>query len=581
MGAHLDRESITWLHPLTRWTGAARPDLIAGVTIATFLIPQVMAYAELIGIPPEAGIWAAIGALGLYAVAGSSPVLSVGPEATTALMTASVIGVAASAHDSPAAYAAILAVAVAVVCLLAWVARLSVLADLLSKPVLIGYMAGMALTIAVSQVGALIGVAEPEGSTWDRLRHVVEHLVDAQPVTACLGVVTVGFLMIGGHRFPRAPVALLGMLGVTVAASLPWLRGSGIAVVGPLPTGIPVPHLPHLTLDTLRVSLAPAFAIAFVGYSDNVLTARAFAARFGHRVDARRELLGLSLANLGAGVMGGFPVSSSGSRTAVGVAAGARTKIAGVVALVATVAGVLLFRPLLQAFPTTGLAAVMIYAATRLVDLSEFRRLGRVRRSELVIALATTVAVVAFGVLEAVVVAIGLSILDLLRRVARPHDAVLGFVPGLAGMHDVDDYPSARVEPGLMIYRYDSPLFFANAEDFRVRLLAAVDAAESPVRWLVLNTEAISELDFTGMDALEAVRVELESRGITLCLARLKQDLRTILDRSDVVARIGEDRVFPTLPSAVAAFREWAQNTPELTGESAEVESVREAGTPD
>jgi SulP family sulfate permease len=255
--------------------------------------------------------------------------------------------------------------------------------------------------------------------------------------------------------------------------------------------------------------------------------------------------------------MHGFPVSSSGSRTAIGDAVGGRTQLTGLVTVGATVVAILTLRPVLASFPTAALGAVVVYAAVRLIDVGEFRRLGRFRRSELLIALATTALVLAVGVLQGVLVAVGLSVLDLLRRVARPHDAVEGLVPDVAGMHDVDDYPEAVTVPGLLVYRYDSPLFFANAEDFLTRARAAVRVSEPPVRWFLLNTEAIVEVDITAVDALESLRRELADRGIVFALARMKQDLRSDLAPSGLLDRIGEDRVFPTLPTALEAYQQW------------------------
>lgn len=550
----------SWLHevapPLVprRQRGWWRADLLAGVTITAYLIPQVMAYAELAGLPAETGLWAALGALGLYALVGSSPVLSVGPESTTALLTASAIGAGAVGRHDPRAFAIALALAVALICVVAWAARLNVLADLLSRPVLVGYLAGVALTMIVSQLGRLSGIALPDGATWQRVLHFVQHLDTAQPATLALGLVTLTVLLVGSTAYPHAPVALLGMLGATAAAAILALPAQGVQLVGDVPEGIPLPHLPHLDGALLSAALVPALGIAFVGYTDNVLTARAFAAQGDHRIDARRELLGLGLANLGAALMRGFPVSSSGSRTAIGHAVGARTRVAGLFTLACTAAALLAFRPVLEHFPSAALGAVVVYAAVRLLKPGEFLRLARLRPSELAIALLTAAAVVAVGVLEAVLVAIAMSILDLLRRVARPHDAVLGYVDGLAGMHDVEDHPGAVVVPGLLVYRYDSPLFFANAEDFRSRALAAVDA-EAPVRWFVLNAEAITDVDYTALDALESLRQELAGRGVVVALARVEHAVRVLLDRAGFTERIGDDHVYPTLPTAVEAYR--------------------------
>jgi SulP family sulfate permease len=386
---------------------------------------------------------------------------------------------------------------------------------------------------------------------------VAEHLGEVHAPTLTLGLVTLVVMLTGSHVFPRAPMPLLGMICAAAAVALLDLRARGIMVIGTIPYGLPVPALPHVSPGAVLSLVPAALGVTFVGYTDNILTGRAFANRRDERIDAKRELLALGAANLASGLMHGFPVSSSGSRTAIGHAMGGRTQLTSLVTVGATVLAIFTLRPLLASFPTAALGAVVVYAALRLIDVAEFRRLAAFRRTELLIALATTVAVLVVGVLPGVLVAIGLSVLDLLRRVARPHDAIEGFVPGLAGMHDVLDYPGATVVPGLLVYRYDSPLFFANAEDFRRRALAAVAGAAEPVRWFVLNVEAIVEVDIDAVDVLNDLRRDLAGRGIVFAMARMKQDLRSDLERTDLLEQIGEDHIFPTLPTAVEAFREW------------------------
>jgi MFS superfamily sulfate permease-like transporter len=280
-----------------------------------------------------------------------------------------------------------------------------------------------------------------------------------------------------------------------------------------------------------------------------------FAARKGETIDANAELRALGLCNMGSAVCHGFPVSSSASRTALGELAGARTQMYSLVALSLLLAVMIFAHGLLATFPTAALGAMVVYAAFQLIDIAAFRRLAKFRRSELILALLTALAVLIFGVLYGVLAAVGLSILDLLRRVARPHDSVLGFVPGVAGMHDIDDYPQAQLEPGLLVYRYDAPLFFANAEDFRTRAIAAVDANPDPVRWFVLNAEANVEVDLTALDAVDQLRRDLDRRGIVFAMARVTWHLREALDAAGLLDKIGEDRIFPTLPTAVQAYR--------------------------
>ncbi|HET6533125.1 MAG TPA: sulfate permease [Actinoplanes sp.] len=532
-----------------------RGDVLAGLTVAAYLVPQVMAYAGLAGLPPVTGLWAILAPLALYVLLGSSRHLSIGPESTTALMTAAAI--APLAGGDPGRYAALaaaLAVLVGVLCLIAFAARLGFVADLLSKPVLVGYMAGVAVAMIVGQLDELTGVPVSGDSIPAEIASFVRRLPQIHPETAVFAALLLVLLFLGQWRFPRLPMPLVAVVLATTAVVVFDLQRHGIAVVGAVPGGLPSPALPEL--GDLNDLLLPAVGVLVVGYTDTVLTARAFAVRGGHPVDANQEFLALGAANIGAGLLRGFPISSSGSRTALAVAGGARTQVYSLVALAGVVAVLLFAGPILARFPEVALGAIVVYAAVRLIDVPEFRRLVAFRRSEALLALAALAGVLVFDILYGVLLAVGLSVVEMLHRVARPHDAVQGFVPGLAGMHDVDDYPDATTEPGLVVYRYDSPLFFANAENFRRRALAAVAEQPVPVTWFVLNVEANVEVDSTGLAALDELRAELTGRGIVFALARVKQDLFDALDAYGLIAAIGPDRIFPTLPTAVAAFRE-------------------------
>ncbi|MEV6034287.1 sulfate permease [Nonomuraea sp. NPDC052116] len=535
-----------------------RGDLLAGLTVAAYLVPQVMAYATVAGLPPVAGLWAILAPLALYVLLGSSRQLSVGPESTTALMTATAIGpLAAGDPVRYASLAASLAVIVGLLCLSARLLRLGFVADLLSRPILVGYLAGVAVIMIASQLGKLIGAPVTGESLIEQVSSFVHLLPRAHPGTVIMAAAVLAFLFLLQWRLPAAPAPLLAVLLATLSVAVFHLEARGIKVVGAIPAGLPAPSLPPL--ENL---LLPAVGVFLVGYSDNMLTARSFAARHHQDIDANQELLALGAANLGAGLLHGFPVSSSGSRAALADAAGARTQLYSLICLVAVIAVLMFAGPLLADFPTAALGAIVVYAATRLVSLPDFVRLARFRRAELVLALGAFAGVLIFDILYGILLAVALSVAEMLHRVARPHDAVLGLVPGLAGMHDIDDYPAARTIPGLVIYRYDSPLFFANAHDFHRRALAAVDQQDAPVRWFVLNAEANVEVDITALDAVDSLRQELERRGIVFAMARVKQDLRTYLDAYGLTAAVGEQRLFPTLPTAVAAYRQWEGETP-------------------
>ncbi|MET9886662.1 sulfate permease [Streptomyces sp. NPDC006430] len=538
--------------------GWVRGDVLAGVTVAAYLVPQVMAYAGVAGLPPVSGLWAVLPAMVLYTLSGTSRLLSVGPESTTALMTAVAVGPLAA--GDPARYAVLaagLAVIVGLLCLVAWAVRLGFVADLLSRPVLVGYLAGVALIMIVDQLPRLTGVPAGESGFFRQLWSFAGHVSAVHGPTLVLALTALAFLL-AAPRLSRAVPAPLVVLGLATAAVTMFGLDVryGIRVIGTVPSGLPAPALPSLA--DLPELLLPALGVLIVGFSDVVLTARAFAAPDDPRpLDANRELLALGAANLGAGFLHGFPVSSSASRTALADATGARSQAYSLVASLGVLAVLLFLAPFLAHTPAAVLGAIVIYAAVRLVELGEFRRLARFRRRELLLALGCTAGVLALGILYGVLLAVALSVVELLARVARPHDAVEGLVPGVAGMHDIDDYPGARTVAGLLVYRYDSPLFFANAEDFHRRALAALDAQREPVEWFLLNTEANVEVDITALDAVEALRRELDRRGIVLALARVKQELREDLDAYGLTASIGEDRIYPTLPTAVAAYRAW------------------------
>lgn len=543
-----------------RWLSTLRPpepqalrgDVVAGITVAAYLVPQVLAYSGLARVPPAAGLWAAFVALAVYFLLGSSPQLSVGPESTTALMTGAALATISVPGESPQDTTAMLALAVGAVCLLAWAGGLAFLAELLSKPVLVGYMAGIAGLMVLSQAARATAADIPDADLLAQTWWLAQHpsAIHVPTLAVCLG--TLLLLLLGDRLWPTGPVPLAGMIVATLAVAMARLPDDGVAVVGALPFALPTVGLPALSSLGSWALLTTALAIAVVGFTDNVLTARAFGDRHGDRIDTRQELLALGAANIAAGLVQGFPVSSSGSRTAIVDAVGGRSRWSGLVTLGAALVLVVALRPVLARFPDAALAAVVIYAGLRLIDVKEFARIARYRRTELLIALATTFGVLVLGVLEGVIVAVSLSLVDVIRRVARPHDAVEGLVPDLAGMHDVDDYDGAEVVPGLLVYRYDAPLFFANADNFLSRVRESV-ATYDP-EWVLLNAEAIGEVDLTGADALETLRAELEEKGIVLALARLKQEPRKVLQPSGLLERIGAEHIFPTLPTALEGY---------------------------
>lgn len=539
---------------LRTWRSAGRGDLVAGVAVAAYLVPQCLAYARLAGLDPVVGLWTAVPALLAYAVLGGSPVLSVGPESASALLVGSSVALLGRTGEAePAALASALALAVGVIALGSWAVRLGFLANLFSHPVLVGYLAGVAIIMIVSQLPNLTGIESDKRGTLATGFDVATGLdrVRLGPLLVGTAVVAALFAL---QRFRRLPGPLLVVAGAALLTAIFGLERHGVETVAAVPQGLPGIALPVLPVHLWPSVFGAAVGIALVAFSGAILTGRAFETASAKPVDPNRELLALAGANGAVGVFGGFPVSSSDSRTALVSAAGGRTQLSSVVAAGCVVVVLVVAAPLLEAFPIAALGGLVVYAAAQLVDLGEIRRIAAFRSSEAVIMAAALVGVVAFDLLVGIGVAVALSVADLLRRIARGHDAVQGYVPGLAGLHNIDDYSEAETVPGLVVYRYDAPLCFANAEDYHQRVTAAVAAERHPVEWLLLNMEANVEIDLTATDMLEELRTELAAEGITLALARVKKDLALYLDRAGLIERIGLDRIFPTLPTAVASF---------------------------
>jgi SulP family sulfate permease len=532
-----------------------RPDLIAGITIAAYLVPQVMAYAQLAGLDPVVGLWSAVLPAIAYGLLTTSRHISIGPESTTAVMV--VAAVAPLAGGDPIRFAALtaaLAILVGLVCVIAGLLRLGFLGDLLSQPILVGYMAGVALIMVLSQLGRLTGIEVAAEGLIQGLVEIADRLDEVHLATLAVGLGVVVFLLLVAWLRPGVPGPLIAVVGATVVVALLGLEDAGVEVVGDIPAGLPPVGLPAIDLRDVPLLAASAVGVAVVAYTDVILTGRAFADRRGYAIDANAELLALGGSNIAAGLTAGMPVSSSGSRTAIGDSVGGKTQLAAIVAGLAVVVVLVALGGVLARFPNAALGGLVVYAGLRLIDVAGLRRLARFRPSELVLAIAAAIGVLVAGVLIGILIAIALSVMDLFARVARPAAAVLGRAPGVAGLHDVTDYPDAVTIPGLVVFRYDAPLCFANANDFRTRAMEAVAAETEPVEWLLLNAEANVEVDLTAADALGQLHDDLESRGIVLALARVKQDLRDQLERIGLITHIGPERIFATLPVALEAF---------------------------
>ena len=549
----------TWVPGLatirTYRRGWLRHDLVAGLVLTTLLVPQGMAYASLAGLPPVLGLYATMVPLLAYAAFGPSRILVLGPDSAVApLVAATVIPLAGADTAERTALAGLLAVMVGVICVVAGLARFGFVTDLLSRPVRVGYLNGIALTVLVSQLPKLFGFSASGEGLLTIFRGFVADLDETNWWSLAVGVASLAVILAIRRLVPPLPGILIAVVGATVASWSLDLSAKGVETVGRLPSGLPELGLPSIGIGDAGALVAGAAGIALVAFADTSVLSRSYATKLGEKVDQNRELVALGVANAATGVLQGFPISSSSSRTPVAETAGARTQLTGVVGAVG-IGVILVAAPgVLADLPSAVLAAVLIAAALSLADVGWVRRLYHVRRSEWILSMASFLGVAVVGVLWGIAIAVALSILNFLRRAWWPHDAVLGRVDGLKGYHDTERFAEARLIPGLLLYRFDAPLFFANADVFRDRLLELVDAQPQPVAWVVVAAEPMTDVDVTAFGVLRDLDEELERMGIELVFAELKDPVKERLARYGLLERIGRDRFYPTIGVAVHSY---------------------------
>ena len=540
-------------HYRRAWLGR---DIAAGLVLTALLVPAGMGYAVASGLPAISGLYATIGPLLAYSIVGPSRIMVLGPDSALApLIAVAVIAKAGGDPSRAVALASVLALLTGLICLVAGLARAGFVTDLLSKPVRVGYMNGIGLTILVTQLPKLFGFSISTASIARGTVAFARAVAAGQtkPEALAIGCTCIAIILIGSWLVPRAPAVLLAVVVATFAVIVFGL-GDRVGVVGSVPRGLPLPAIPALHLADGFDLLVAALGIALVSFADTSVLSRTFAGRHGYRVDANRELVALGVANLVAGLFRGFPVSSSASRTSVAESAGARTQLTGVVGALAIMAILVMAPWLLQDLPTTALAAVVIAAAFRMMDFKSLAVFYRVRRSDFVLSVVTFLGVAALGVLTGIALAIAVALLDFVRRAWRPHDAVLGRAAGVKGYHDIKRYAEAQQVPGLLLFRWDAPLFFANADTFRARIMDIVDGAKVPVKWVVVAAEPITDVDSTAAEMLEELDQELAMRGAELAFAEMKDPVKDRLERYGLQKRIGREFFFPTIGVAVKTF---------------------------
>jgi SulP family sulfate permease len=528
-------------------------DALAGVTVAALALPAAMAYAELAGVPPVVGLYTLLLPAVAYAFLGSSRQLIVGPEGAIAAMVGAALIPMTPDPNQRASLAATLALLVGAAYLLALLARLGWIADYLSRPVLIGYLQGVAVVMIIGQLGKLLGLSISAETPPGQVIEAIREIGQVSWPTVAVGTACLALLLLGRWLTPKLPAALVVVaLTIAVSAAL-GLAAYGVAEVGEIPAGLPSPTLPDLHLRTLVELVPAALGIFFVSFSDEILVARSFAGRHGQHVRADAELTGLGAASLAASISQGMPIGASGSRTAVNDEMGGRTQASGLLAA-GVIALVLLFLTApMQYLPTATLGAVIVTASIGLIDPNAWRGLARVSKVEVAIAAITMIGVITVGVLQALLLAVALTVIDAIRRSAQPHDAVLGRVDRLDRYADVRFHPSATVTPGVLVYRLDDRLFFANVNYVQSRLREAIAGAPTPVHWLVFDAEGLSHVDATGVDFLTDLIASLRKENITFVFARLKSPLVEHLTEAGVLELIGKEHVYPTVHAAVAS----------------------------
>jgi high affinity sulfate transporter 1 len=535
---------------------------VAGLVLATMLVPVGIAYAVASGVPGIYGLYATIVPLLAYAMFGPSRILVLGPDsALAAIILGVVVPLSGGDPQRAVALAGMMAIVSGTVCILAGVARLGFVTELLSKPIRYGYMNGIALAVLISQLPKLFGFQiESEGplrDVWSIIGAILDGKTNWTNLAVGAGTLAAILLLKNSKRLPGILIAVI--CATAVVGTLGLDVHGNVAVLGPLPQGLPEFAIPWISFNDIASVVIGGCAVALVSFADTSVLSRAYAGRLGDDVDPNQEIVGLGAANLAAGFFQGFPISSSASRTPVAERAGARTQLANVVGAL-TVALLLLAAPnLLQHLPAASLAAVVIAAAIGLIEVTDLKRIYRVQRWEFWLSIVCMVGVAVLGAVPGIGLAVTIAVIEFLWDGWRPHSAVLGRAQGVKGFHDVTRYPTARQIPGLILLRWDAPLFFANAELFKGRVLGVVAKSPTPVRWLVVAAAPVTSVDITAADTVAELDAELHAAGIELCFAELKDPVKDKLKRFGLFAQVGEKYFFPTIEEAVTHYLETFQ----------------------
>jgi high affinity sulfate transporter 1 len=532
-----------------------RHDLLAGISVAAVALPIAIAYSQLAGVPPVYGLYASLLPLVAYFFLGSSRQLIIAPDAATCAIVAAVVApLAGQDLQRYLSLTAGLAMIAGVFCIAAGLARLGFLTNFLARPILTGYLNGIAICIISGQLGTLFGFRLEPAGFFRLLRQFFSKLGETHGPTLAVGLATLALLLLLSRLAPKVPGPLVAVtLGIAASAAL-GLAEYGVKILGRIPAGLPAFKMPALSGPDWQPLAVGAVGLALISYNSAMVTARSFAVKNRYDIDPNREFIALGAANIGAGLLGGFAVSGADSRTAVNDAMGGKSQVTGLVAAAGLALTLLFLTGPLGGLPMAVLSAVLVKAALGLFDLRALVSLRRVSPKEFRLCLITLLGVITVGVLPGVVVAVGVAIAQLLMRESWPHDAVLGRIPGTDNYYDRTTHPEAETFPGLVIYRFDASLVFFNADNFKARVRTLVREGPAPLRVFLLDAETMPYLDTTGAAVLDQVRDDLEREGITMAMSSAKSPVRAMLDRTGLAARFGPGRLFRTVPAAVEAL---------------------------
>jgi high affinity sulfate transporter 1 len=541
-----------------------RHDLLAGLSVAAVALPVAFAYAQLAGFDPVVGLYSSILPLVAYAIFGTSRQLIVNPDAAVCAMIAAAVAPLAGG-DNELYWSLSVAVTflAGLYCIAASFLRLGVMADFLSKPILVGFLNGVAISICLGQIGKLLGFSIESKRIIPQLIEIIGKLPQTQIPTLAVSATCMAVLIAMARFFPRLPAALITLIGAGIVAALLELNQYGVAILGPVRAGLPPLRLPTFPQDDILSLLGSSAGLALVLFSSGMLTARSFASKGRYEIDADREFAAFGVANIASALSQGFAVTGADSRTAMANAAGGRTQVTGLVAA-ATIAIVLLFLTgPIQYIPIAALGALLVVASLSLFDTQTLREIWKIDREEVALAVVTTLGVVAAGAINGIMIAVGLALVRFVKLTARPRDEVLGVVEGLPGFHSIERHAGAKTLPGLVLYRFNGPLTFFNADYFKTRALAAADAAGPGIRWFVIDSIPISQIDITGLYAFRDLRETFNSRGISLLLAGRRTEFLNWLREADLYRPEHETSIYPTLRQALKAYqREMHQSGP-------------------